>query len=143
MEQKNTSEKVNTGGKCMSRNINEAITYHTKKAESLRQEAIQWTKNGIPALCKECEEEAENHEQLVTWLTELKELKESARWISISEQLPEEYKPFEVTTKETDGEHTYILYFNPISKEFICAFPETVVAWRHISYNDKPWERDK
>ena len=52
-----------------------------------------WEKDTADRLLKYVEEQ----EQLVSWLIELKELKEANRWISVKERLPEPYVDVLVT----------------------------------------------
>ena len=53
-------------------------------------------------------------------------------WISVKERLPEDFCLYAVTSEEKDGKHIYNFYFNPISKNFICAYPECITAWRPL-----------
>ena len=57
--------------------------------EAELQEEYEKSKN-----CKEC---AADHRQLAEWLKELKKLREQTRWIPVSERLPENTKPVNIT----------------------------------------------
>ena len=63
--------------------LDEAI----KHAEEVAEKNEWFEKNYLENKgCKEC---AEEHRQLAEWLNELKQLREQARWIPVSEGLPE------------------------------------------------------
>ena len=71
-------------------NIDEAIAHAEEKAKELRAKADEdyyfdgdWGKR---VDCLEC---ANEHEQLVEWLRELKARREADRWIPVSERLPD------------------------------------------------------
>ena len=68
--------------------LNEAIENAEKKAEEIRNEAEHYEIAGVNIYG--CEERAQEWEQFAEWLKELKQLREQAEWIPVSERLPEE-----------------------------------------------------
>lgn len=72
--------------------LDEAIKHAEERAEDLRKEGIiKQNRNNTDesVLADRCIKCAEEHEQLVEWLKELKQLREQTRWISVSERLPD------------------------------------------------------
>lgn len=54
--------------------------------------------------CKKC---AEEHHQLAEWLKELKRSREQTRWIPVSERLPEDLEPVNITWVNHEPEPYY------------------------------------
>lgn len=91
-------------------NLTEAIAHAKEVAEEQKQKANKINNNGYgleveqlkeQSDCLEC---AKEHEQLVSWLTELQERREADRWIPVSERLPEEgNKAYLVTVDYGNG----------------------------------------
>ena len=69
--------------------LDEAIKRCKEKAEELREQIITALDDGREIYDKDCEECANEHEQLAEWLTELKARREVDRWIPVSERLPD------------------------------------------------------
>ena len=73
-------------------NLTEAIVHCREKAEELKDKAFSdfdsWTEEG-KVLATNCLECANEHEQLASWLEELKERREADGWISVSKRLPD------------------------------------------------------
>lgn len=67
--------------------LDEAIKY----AEEVMVENLEKTKgrNASDPIATNCFKCAKEHEQLVEWLKELKQLREQTSWIPVSERLPE------------------------------------------------------
>lgn len=72
-------------------NLTEAISHAREVAEEKKKEADYLdAPYGMDTSARtECLECAKDHEQLVSWLTELAERREADRWIPVSEKLPE------------------------------------------------------
>lgn len=77
----------------MSLTIDEAIERYTRNAEYERT-------HGNLQGCL-------NFRQLAEWLTELKKLREQTRWIPVSERLPEELEPVNITWINHNPESYY------------------------------------
>lgn len=71
--------------------LEEAIKHCEEKAKELREQPFK-ERMDIEDIA-DCEECAEEHEQLANWLTELQERREADRWIPVSERMPEPQKP--------------------------------------------------
>ena len=69
--------------------LDEAIKRCKEKAEELREQIITALDDGREIYDKDCEDCANDHEQLAEWLEELAERREADRWIPVSERLPE------------------------------------------------------
>ena len=105
----------------MTFDIDMAIQHCHEKAKGLRAEAVSQAHN------PECEECANEHEQLAEWLEELKARREADRWIPVSERLPEEYGEYLIT-----GRYGYVGkdIYNDHFKEFNKG--NTVIAWKPL-----------
>lgn len=85
--------------------LNEAIKHCHEKAEEIRK-----ANEEMPTDCKlskdlcEC---ANEHEQLASWLEELQERREADRWIPVSERLPDDLEPVNITWINHDPEPYY------------------------------------
>lgn len=71
--------------------LDEAIKHCHEKARELKADTELFKRvKATSEKIKDCEECANEHEQLAEWLTELKERREADKWIPVSERLPEE-----------------------------------------------------
>ena len=85
--------------------LNEAIKHCHEKAEEIRK-----ANEEMPTDCKLSEdlcECANEHEQLAAWLEELAERREAERWIPVSERLPDDLEPVNITWINHDPESYY------------------------------------
>ena len=69
--------------------LDEAIKHCHEKAGHLR-EGVRISQSMTAAEQADCLECAKEHEQLASWLEELRERREADRWVPVSERLPEE-----------------------------------------------------
>jgi len=108
----------------MITSIDEAIASAKEVARKNRADAKFWNKvKGVGVFTDKnsehmfnvCEERAEHQEQLVSWLEELKERRETDRWISVEERMPEP--------------RVAVMVYCPERKNQYCAF-----------YADKHWQ---
>lgn len=121
-------------------NLIEAISHAKEVAEEQRKKAerniIETTKEGWIRVydgkeyndCLEC---ARDHEQLVSWLTELQERREADRWIPVSERLPKSgNKAYLVTVDYGLGVTTSCqrFFFN----DEIGWNDDSVIAWKPL-----------
>lgn len=139
-------------------NLTEAISHAREVAEELKKEVerndLKYGKSNNPIDLKvaaECLECAKDHEQLASWLEELKARREADRWIPVSERLPENaFIGCLVTVYETDkrtgDEYEAVLPYsvgydgetwNDIDGEII---PFEVIAWRPLP---KPYKESE
>ena len=82
--------------------LDEAIAHAREVAENARYNANTFIESDlINENCRKAKEEcfecAEEHEQLASWLEELKERREADRWISVKERLPNRNGVYNVT----------------------------------------------
>ena len=85
--------------------IDEAIKHATEVAERQERASSFWHKGSKNyENCLEC---AKEHRQLATWLKELKQLREQTRWIMVSEKLPEDLEPVNITWVNHNPESYY------------------------------------
>lgn len=109
-------------------NLTEAIAHCHEKAEEIRK-ANEEMPNGCK-LSEDLCECASEHEQLASWLEELKERREADRWIPVSEKLPDEYGNYLVFTSDNDID---IGTFNPRFDD----------SWSLCDANGFYWARQK
>jgi len=86
--------------------LDEAIKHAIEVAEKNESEA----NFGFGNVCidrSSCLECAKEHKQLATWLKELKQLREQTRWILVSEKLPEDLEPVNITWVNHNPESYY------------------------------------
>ena len=92
--------------------LDEAIAHAREVAENVRYNAYTFTEQDLlkeecrqaKAECLECVAE---HEQLASWLTELQERREADRWIPVSERLPDDLEPVNITWINHEPEPYY------------------------------------
>ena len=93
--------------------LDDAIRHAEEKAEQneeiYKAHCRIYTKEVVDKIdpnpsCKKC---AEEHRQLAEWLRELKQLREQTRWVSVSERLPEELEPVNITWVNHEPEPYY------------------------------------
>lgn len=84
--------------------LNEAIKHCEEKAKDLRQQSDFIQDQEEFDDCCEC---AREHEQLASWLEELAERREADRWIPVSEKLPNDLEPVNITWINHDPEPYY------------------------------------
>lgn len=85
--------------------LESAIQHCEEKAEEIRK-----ANEEMPTDCKLSEdlyECAKDHEQLAAWLEELAERREADRWIPVSEKLPDDLEPVNITWINHDPEPYY------------------------------------
>ena len=85
--------------------IDEAIKHCEEVAEE--NQAIVDSCDYYGENMAKCEECAKEHRQLATWLKELKQLREQTRWILVSEKLPEDLEPVNITWVNHNPESYY------------------------------------
>lgn len=80
-----------------------------KHAEEVMVENLEKTKgrNASDPIAMNCFECAKEHLQLEKWLKELKQLREQTRWISVSERLPKDLEPVNITWVNHNPESYY------------------------------------
>lgn len=86
--------------------LDEAIKHSEEVADKKKREKQKWNKwlesdydHRAVAEKVSCELCAEEHRQLAEWLKELKQLREQASWIPVSEGFPKENKTVIASTK--------------------------------------------
>lgn len=91
-------------------NLEEAIKHCKEKARENRKKADEWYAGGCSftqAEGNDCLECAKEHEQLAEWLKELKQRREADRWIPVSERLPDDLEPVNITWINHEPESYY------------------------------------
>lgn len=86
--------------------LDEAIKHATEVAEE--NQAVVDSCDYYGENMAKCEECAKEHRQLATWLEELKQLREQTRWILVSEKLPEDLEPVNITWVNHNPESYYV-----------------------------------
>ena len=85
--------------------IDEAIKHCEEVAESQESYCNQDGFESITISHKKC---AEEHRELAEWLKELKQYRETQRWIPVSERLPEENESVIASTKEYGWQRAFM-----------------------------------
>lgn len=75
-------------------NLKEAIEHAKEVAENWKSQLVNCVSEEGRNKCLECVAE---HEKIAEWLTELKERREADRWIPVSERLPDDLEPVNIT----------------------------------------------
>ena len=68
--------------------LDEAIIHAEEVAEEQKAQAWEAQLQEKYEKIRSCKKCAEEHRQLAVWLKELKQLRESSKWVSVSEKLP-------------------------------------------------------
>ena len=94
----------------MINTLGEAIAHERKVVENLREitSTLRVKNESEEQRLNEWAECAEEHEQLISWLTELQERREADRLISVKERLPENDNPVLVY----DGVDMFVAWFS-------------------------------
>lgn len=122
-------------------NLTDAIAHAKEVAEELKKQHSELLERPnfdrqIVADCWEC---AREHEQLASWLEELKERREADRWIPVSEGLPNRNGVYNVTRIIEGTRITGACYFDGQNTwhSDICVnhgrpYLNDIIAWRPI-----------
>lgn len=133
----------------MIKTIDEAIEHCNVKIKIFKNNANKWkhtsevcdsklVRKKASEMCEECLECAADHEQLMTWLEELKERRESEKWIKVSDRLPDADGWYLVTFK--DDVVTDVEYFTE-EKAFGIYIGKTESSGQEfIKWNVKAWK---
>lgn len=109
--------------------LDEAIQHCKERAEEKRKDYERADAYNLPSDgCLKC---AEEHDQLASWLEELKDRREADRWIPVSERLPEKEGDYLVDCKERHFaiEH---FYFSIADRTPYWSGMRKVYAWRPL-----------
>ena len=121
-------------------NLTDAIAHAKEVAEKNRQDAEELRELGervsppnqpYNITVKACLDCAEDHEQLVAWLTELQERREADRWIPVSERLPEKEGWYLVDRKERTSSIQYF-FFSTVNHKPYWSGECKVYYWRPL-----------
>lgn len=113
-------------------NLNEAIQHCKEKVKELRVQAYEdYHFDGDLNKRVECLECAKEHGQLAEWLEELEQRRESDRWISVDEALPEKEGWYLVDRKERTFSIQYF-FFDTADHKPYWASECKVYYWRHL-----------
>lgn len=96
----------------------------------------------VAASLGDCSECAKDHIQLAEWLEELRELRDTDRWIPVSEKLPDDADWYLVTYIFKNRKEVATAFFSDDTKCFYkdaCTSFENVTAWKPLpkSYESK------
>ena len=87
--------------------LDEAIKHAEEVAEDKERNTGWFYDKESASYKKKCIKCAEEHRQIAEWLKELKQLREQTRWISVSEGLPEDLEPVNITWVNHNPESYY------------------------------------
>ena len=87
-------------------NLKDAIA-HAREVAKERNETANLTPTEYGDYINSCRECATEHEQLAAWLEELAERREADKWIPVSERLPDDLEPVNITWINHDPEPYY------------------------------------
>ena len=125
----------------MIKDIDDAIIRARDVASKKRKQAEEYSDNpydfnsAVREVCLEC---AEEHEQLVSWLEELKQRREVDKWVSAKERMPDKDGVYIVvvqyTAKYEKGSptHTIELLVSYDTKYGQWSTPDDVIAWQPL-----------
>ena len=118
--------------------LDEAIAHAREVASKVRKNGNYLHFKGNERIANECDECAREHEQLASWLEELKARREADRWIPVTERLPEESDFYLVTI--TDEHITYVntLFFTKRTA-YMWEHDKRIIAWKPLP---KPYESE-
>ena len=124
--------------------LDEAIKHAEEVAETQEKQVERgdWEKGSLTEkFCIAC---AKEHRQLANWLKELKQLREQARWIPVSERLPEIHQDVLLSLRSLDVE----VGFRGNTEPYYychCGYiePQNVLAWQPLPEPYKAEGSDK